>query len=141
MLTVSLAQADGTLPSGPQTLSATVNGTTTTCSFTLPLATSGGAGPVACPGGLQLAIQATESCTSTNNGQGSTLRCTPIAGQFHELLTFMGAPGMVHVTQTSGGATLVDQTVTPSYKKTYPNGPDCDPGCSQASVSLVLATM
>ena len=75
---------------------------------------------------------------TTNDGKSATLTCTPIAGRFSEDVTLMGTPAMVHLTQTSGGATLVDMTVTPTYTKTQPNGPGCDPICSQASSALVL---
>jgi len=135
--TATLAQADGALPSGPQTLTVAVDGATATCSFTLPLAS--GAGFVDCPNGLQLLVRQAENCATTMNAQTATLTCTPVPGQFSEELTIVGKPATVHVTQTSNGATLVDAAVTPSYQKSQPNGAGCDPICSQASESLVLA--
>jgi hypothetical protein len=136
--TATLARADGALPSGAQTLTVTASGATTTCSFTLPLASPSG-GSVDCPSGFQLFVLPAQSCTSTNDGGVATLSCTPIAGQFTEQLTILGTPTTVHVTQTSNGATLLDQTVAPPYKTSQPNGPGCDPICSQGSGTFVLA--
>jgi hypothetical protein len=136
----TLATADGALPSGTQTLTVTADGTTVTCSFSLPLATGAGSVP-SCPSALQLQIRQASTCMTTDDGTAKTRSCTPVAGQFSEVLTLVGTPAMVHVTQTSADATLVDQTVTPTYTKTQPNGPGCDPICSQAGSALVLAPM
>jgi hypothetical protein len=135
----TLEEASGALPTGMQTLTVTADGVTTTCSFTLPLETPTGVGAVDCPSGIELLILEAQSCTSTTNGTTKTLSCTPIAGHFSEELTIRGKPATVHLTQTSNGATLVDVTVAPAYQMHQPNGPGCDPICSQASGGFVLA--
>lgn len=72
-------------------------------------------------------------------GQVQTQLCTPVAGKFDELVTLVGSPTTVHVTQTVGGATYLDETATPTYATTRPNGPSCEPVCSQATLTWVLA--
>jgi hypothetical protein len=138
--TATLARADGTLPSGAQKLTVTADGATTTCSFTLPPASPSGGG-VDCPSGFQLFVLPAQSCASTNNGTVATQTCTPLAGQFSEELTILGTPATVHVMQMSNGATVIDATVAPLYKVTQPNGPGCDPICSQGGGALVLSGM
>jgi len=138
--TATLARADGTLPAGAQTVTVTADGATATCSFTLPPASPGG-GSVDCPSGFQLFVLPAQSCTSTNDGSVETQTCTPVAGRFSEQLTILGTPATVHVMQMSNGTTLLDQTLAPPYTKTQPNGPGCDPICSQGSGAFVLAGM
>lgn len=45
-------------------------------------------------------------------------------------------PQQVAVSVTRDGQTLVDKTVTPTYRTSRPNGPQCAPECRQASLPL-----
>jgi hypothetical protein len=121
-----------------QTLTVTADGAATTCSFTLPLASGGS---VTCPSGLQVVIMQKQTCTTMTGAYATSQTCTPVAGKFSELLTLTSTPAAVHVTQTSDGATLLDTMVSPTYRMSQPNGPGCDPICSQGSGSLVLGAM
>jgi len=132
-LTATLHDATGGLPAGKQVLTVTANGTTLTCSFTLPRA--GGAGAETCPKGLTVTIVQAQSCETT--GAGAT--CTPIADQFQEKVTLVGSPTTVMVSQTVDGKSYLAETATPTYTTTRPNGPNCAPVCSQAMVEWVLA--
>jgi hypothetical protein len=137
--TATVQDANGSLPSGMQTLTVTADGATTTCSFTLPLATGGGA--VTCPGGLQVLVRQGQTCVASGSGAYKTQSCTPDAGKLSEVVTLTGKPATLHFTQTVDGATALDQTLTPAYTSAQPNGPGCDPVCAQASAMLTLASM
>lgn len=52
--------------------------------------------------------------------------------------TINEAPETVHVVVTLDGATVYDETVTPEYTTSQPNGPDCPPVCQSASVPIEL---
>lgn len=49
-----------------------------------------------------------------------------------------GAPAAVEVTVKRGGATLTKSSLTPSYKTSQPNGPDCSPTCKHADERLTF---
>ncbi len=54
-------------------------------------------------------------------------------------ITLANGPAQVDVTITHNGQTLVQKTITPTYKTSRPNGPQCEPQCRQASVELFAA--
>jgi hypothetical protein len=135
-LTATLRDANGGLPSGMQTLSVTADGATTTCSFTLPLAANQSP---QCPSPLMVVVIQDQTCKTSGTPQYMTQTCTPVAGKFSEQVSIMGKPTMARFTATVDGAPYLDETVTPTYTTTQPNGPGCDPICSQAGVTLVLA--
>jgi hypothetical protein len=137
MFVVTLHDANGGLPAGMQTLTVTADGATTTCSFTLPLAS--GSGSPSCPTGPAVQITQAMSCVSTGTPGYMSQTCTPIAGKFSEVVTLSGMPAAVHVTVAVGGTTYLDDALTPAYKTSRPNGPNCDPICSQGSDERVLA--
>lgn len=53
-------------------------------------------------------------------------------------LRFEGTPETLAVALTRDGAPLFDESSTPSYAESQPNGPDCGPHCRQGSVDLVV---
>jgi hypothetical protein len=138
--TAQVSDASGGLPAGAYTLAVTADGAMTTCSFTLPLAKlpSGGTMGIDCPSGLTVIITQGQTCTTMGTAQYQTQTCTPVAGELTETISIAGKPTTLHVTQTVNGATVLDQMVTPAYTTTRPNGPDCDPVCSQASARWTL---
>ena len=71
-------------------------------------------------------------------GNSVSQRCDPIPGQFIEGCALQGTPTNVRIVQMVDGVVLLDESIAPTYKVVYPNGPDCDPGCKQASASLTL---
>jgi hypothetical protein len=135
-LTATLRDANGSLPSGMQTLTVTADGATTMCSFTLPLAANQSP---QCPSPLLVLVIQDRTCVTTGDGSYMMQTCTPVPGKFSEQIMLMSKPATVHFTATVDGTTYLDETVTPTYVTTQPNGPGCDPICSQAGVSLLLA--
>jgi hypothetical protein len=136
-LTATLHDATGGLPSGKQVLTVMENGMTLTCSFTLPRPAQGGG--ITCPQGLTVTVVQAQTCVTSGDGTYQTQVCTPVAGKFNEVVAIVGSPTTLHVTQTVDGASYLDQTTTPTYTTTRPNGPNCEPVCSQASMEWVLA--
>src|SRR5260221_2198681 len=107
--TATLHDTTGGLPSGKQVLTVTANGTTLTCSFTLPRPATGG---ITCPKGLTVSVVQAQTCVTSGTGQYQTLTCTPVAGKFNEVVAIVGSPTTLHVNQTVDGATYLDQTTT-----------------------------
>jgi hypothetical protein len=139
--TATAQDANGSLPSGMHTIQVTADGATLSCSFTLPLANlpGGGTAGIDCPIGLHVQVLQPSTCIATGTPNYKTQTCTPVAGKLNEIIVITGKPTTVHVTETVDGATFLDETATPAYKTSQPNGPDCDPICSQASAEWVLA--
>jgi hypothetical protein len=139
--TATVHDANGALPTGMHALTVTAGGAVLRCVFTVPLPTrpGGGTAGLDCPAGLQVQVIPKITCVTTSTPSAKTQSCMPVAGELDELITVMGNPASLHVTQTVDGATYLDQTVTPTYTTSRPNGPGCEPLCSQASAEWVLA--
>jgi hypothetical protein len=139
--TATVHDSNGGLPSGMHAITVTADGAILRCVFTVPLATlpGGGTAGLNCPAGLQVQVIQRTTCVTSGTPNYQTQTCTPVAGKFNELIVVVGKPTSLHVTQTVDGATFLDQTVTPAYTTSQPNGPDCDPICSQGSAEWVLA--
>jgi len=138
---VTVARADGSIPSGTHLVEVTADGTTISCTFQVPLAQQPGGGSAApqCPQGLGVFIGQASSCTETDSGTTKSQTCVPIAGHFFEDITVIGKPTQVHVRMTVDGAAVLDRTETPVYQLNQPNGPGCDPVCQQASAQWTFS--
>src|SRR5450432_902102 len=73
-LMATLHDGSGGLPSGKQVLTVVANGTTLTCSFTLPRPANGAA--VTCPKGLEVSIMQAQTCVTSGTGPYQTRLCT-----------------------------------------------------------------
>lgn len=49
-------------------------------------------------------------------------------------------PESLHITLEQGERVVLDAEVTPDYSTSQPNGPGCDPVCTEASVELQLSS-
>jgi hypothetical protein len=49
-----------------------------------------------------------------------------------------GNPKTIKVTLTRDERTLLSDTRSPKYERSYPNGSDCDEGCSQGGYELTF---
>jgi hypothetical protein len=76
------------------------------------------------PGGGDVEVEVT--------GLGRTIRCT----QTGALL--QGAPENVRLVFTFPDAKVADVTLKPKYQTVEPNGPECEPTCDQAEVTVDL---
>jgi hypothetical protein len=79
-------------------------------------------------------------CSSThspdgNSGSGS---CTPIPDEYDVSLELAGNPKTIGITLTRDDQTLLADERSPKYERNYPNGSDCDEGCSQGSYELTF---
>jgi hypothetical protein len=82
---------------------------------------------------------APSSCTDANVLLGVSGSALPAAQQSLSELQFNTAPAHVTVTVTRDGAVIGTKDLTPTYKKSQPNGPDCEPTCNSASDTLPLS--
>lgn len=90
-----------------------------TCTVTLPFASVDPG--VQCDAQVQLGTS------------GSAL---PAANHSLVGLTLPDTPTQVTVTVSRDGQQLASQVFSPTYKTSRPNGPKCDPECTQASATL-----
>lgn len=63
----------------------------------------------------------------------------PASQQAFSGLNFPGNPETVTIELQRDGSTLTRRTFTPAYQTTQPNGPGCEPICTQASDTFALA--
>jgi hypothetical protein len=73
-------------------------------------------------------------CNADHCWQG----CTPIPGKFTGRLAVDGTPARVDLTLSRDGAPVLVETAEPLYEDVYPNGPECDAVCRQASFEYTL---
>lgn len=94
---------------------------------------------VTCRGSLPL--NACDMPSLTCDGEGvmiteSGCALPPEAQGFGDIQISSG-PRQVAISITRDGQTLVEKTVTPTYRTARPNGSQCEPECRQASVPLL----
>ena len=108
-------------PAGAVEIAVTADGTTTTCTLTLPYAS--------CDNVVQ--------CDKPNPGFFiETSGCALPAAQ-HSIGGVAWAetgPQNVTIVVSQDGTMLGTQTFMPTYETSRPNGPDCEPVCSQATM-------
>ena len=130
----TLSRADGSFPAGAHRVDIIADGVTMSCAFNFA-----GSGVVAtCPSGLDVTVGPAETCMEFRSGNGVGYRCDPIPGQFIERLTLRATPSQMRVVQSVDGVALLDQAMAPTYEAAYPNGPECEPVCQQATATLSL---
>jgi hypothetical protein len=137
----TVRNADGSVPPGTHVLDVTADGMTLTCTYKVPfeILPSGGTAVPQCPAGLSVGIgQDCVAETSQFDG-GVSFTCMPIPNRFFETLTLTGKPAQIHVRLTVEGVVALDKNEAPTYAKTQPNGPGCDPICYQASATWSIA--
>jgi hypothetical protein len=96
------------------------------------------------PGEYQITIEADGDiieCTGTVPSSGVVLACSgephpEMAGKFET--TIAGAPRQVRVTVRRDGVSIADETLTPTYSESQPNGAGCLPICFRAQEVVSL---
>jgi hypothetical protein len=73
------------------------------------------------------------------SGAATSSSCRPIAGQLHAMLSLAGTPAQVVVDVSRNGVELSSRTVSLTYEVFQPNGPNCGPGCNEASATITVA--
>ena len=74
-----------------------------------------------CGDSVRVAVRDEWNCDDANVG------CIP-TGRQEEQIGIWGTPSMMTLT-LSGGAKTLSQSFVPKYVMSFPNGPECDPGC------------
>ena len=136
----TVATASGAFPSGMHKIDVTVDGVVISCAFAFPLATlpSGGTASPSCPTGLTVDVLPATICTSSDTDAAKTIQCAPVSGRFVEQIAVLGKPVQVGVQQSIDGTGILDQTVTPIYQSSQPNGAGCAPTCQLATETWTL---
>lgn len=130
--TITTATADKGWAAGEYTLELTVDGDEVSCAYRWPDAPQAGSGTVVqCSPTVTVSVIPVTTCTETTDGDSVSQSCTPVPGQFTQLLTIQGTPARVDVAVRRDGAPLGERSFTPAYQTSYPNGKDCPPACRQ----------
>ncbi len=117
--------SDAEWPAGDYRFVVDVEGTTTTCSGSLPLPPCE-TRAITCD--REGVVQITESGCALSAEQHA----------FGELHFLQGTPSSVRVEIYHQDRAVAQQSFTPTYQTVQPNGPGCGPICEQASVELPL---
>lgn len=141
--TLTLRTADGTWPDGAYTLTLGVEGTTHTCSMSVPedLPPLGSVMQLTCQPGLGFpgaSLQQDAVCQEQQSGDAISQSCTPVPDQYTLTMGVQGTPATLAVSVTREGSTLIEQNVSLAYTEFQPNGEGCEPVCRQASAALTL---
>ncbi len=126
------------VPAGTHTVDVVADGAAMTCTFSFPPDPPTGGIAAQCSSGLTVFVEPDMICSTMQLGTATWEACQPIAGKFTESIWVAGTPGEVQVQQTVGGTVILDQTVTPTYQTTEPNGPGCGPTCHQAGAEWTI---
>jgi hypothetical protein len=118
-LTISLKKASGSWEPGMYSVEIDADGKKIACTTQIPLS---GASPSSCDDAAVLLGTSGSALPASEHGLSD--------------LIFHSAPKQVSVTVSRDGAMLATKDFTPTYQKSQPNGPDCEPICNQASDSL-----
>lgn len=108
-----------TVPAGNHTLTVTIDGAATSCSFHLP----------------ELANPVNDPCAA---GFSLNVPGQPTDGKFTETIRVLGTPSSIEVQQTLDGTVVLDQTLSPTYQTNQPNGPGCAPICHRATAAWTI---
>jgi hypothetical protein len=138
--TATVSVTASAVPAGTHTVVVTADGTSSSCSFTLPpqnLA-AGDNAAAQCPAGLEVIVGATQVCMTTQSGDVTASHCDPVPGQLTEQISVMGSPASIRVEQSVGGTVVLDQSATPAYQTNEPNGSGCGPICHQAGADWTI---
>jgi hypothetical protein len=123
-LTISFEKASAAWEPGMYSIDIDADGKKITCSTKLPLVAND---PLP------------SSCTDASVLLGVSGSALPAAEHALSELHFTSAPANVKVTVTRDGAMVATQDFTPSYQKSQPNGPDCEPTCNSATGTLPIS--
>ena len=133
----TIEAASASLPPGAHRMDVTADGTTLSCTFSVPVEPlpAGGLPAPACSPGLMLFVGPAVTCTTVQSGTAQGQRCDPIPDRVQERLSVAGTPTTITVTQWAGATMIFQQTATPTYQLSRPNGPECEPICRQATAA------
>jgi hypothetical protein len=122
-LLIAFDHLRGVWTPGTYHIEVTADGATGACAVTLPLD---------CP--------ASASCTGNRAWTPSLAGCiqSPSSFAIGGVSFSESSPAEVTVRITLDDRELGMARFTPSYKTSYPNGPDCDPTCHTASASVEI---
>lgn len=110
-------------PAGSYSVLVQLDGTTQVlCIATLPFATTSSGG----------------TCNAQNVRLGTSGQMLPAAQQGLTDVHIDGTPKTVRIEVKRDGQVELSADLTPSYLTSTPNGPKCDPVCTQASAQLAI---
>jgi len=115
-------------PSGSYVIEVTADGESTVCEITLPLRACGAEGSARCSGKLGASL-GESGCALPPDQHG--ISGVAIHGQY---------PAQIALQVTRNGQEMLSKSLTPTYETLRPNGPECEPTCQSASLSVPVGT-
>jgi hypothetical protein len=140
-VSISLRPTDGFWPDGDYTFALVVDGQTQSCIANVPkdLPQNGNIAEFACsPKDRSVYWTQDTSCQEQRDGNSVSQTCALIPNRFTANTNVSGTPAVFSVSLERDGVELIGQTVSPTYKESRPNGPECGPVCRQAKVELTF---
>jgi len=142
-LSLALRTADGTWFNGSYALTFDVDGKLHTCEMILPRdrPATGSLTELSCDPALgwrKPTLEEVTTCQQQTNPGSVSQSCEPIPGHLSLHVFVPDAPQRVKVGVSRDGVTLLEQTVTPNYVESRPNGEDCEPLCRSATATVML---
>jgi len=135
----AMVTMDATMvPAGTHTVDVVADGAVMSCTFSFPPDPSTGGIAAQCSNGLTVFVEPALVCTTMQSATGAWEACQPIDGKFGESIWVSGTPSVVQVQQAVGGTVILDQTVSPTYQTSQPNGPGCGPICHQGGAEWTI---
>jgi hypothetical protein len=126
-VTLIVEPASGDLIAGTHSVTVDADGNVLTCSFDYPLASlpGGGSTPIQCPNGLSVTLVPRQSCVEEKHKESTSYTCTPIPNTNQERIFVSGTPKLISVAQSVDGNLILEQTITPTFIDSEPNGRGC----------------
>jgi hypothetical protein len=140
MLSLALHPARGNFDEGSYVLELDTGAETFACQFAIPnaLPTRGSAQNVECTRPLSAFLSQRSACTEQRQGNAISQTCEPIPGEYELHVSLTATPTKLRVRIQRDGEALLDREEQPKYETSRPNGPGCEPECTQARVALEI---
>lgn len=135
---LTLATADRKWPAGAYRFRYTLPDAVITCEVSVPeqLPARTSISARCSSGSMHLAPHAV--CVESRTADAVTQSCSPADGELIGSVSFDGTPSNVGIQVERHGVVILDKEERFAYASLRPNGPDCEPLCRQASVSVLV---
>ena len=141
-VSVQLTTADGAWPDGRyEVVMQLDDGQTKRCQASMPADLPehiGSASNLECDPALSAQLSTQSSCRAVTSGDAETETCVPMPGRFQLELWLQSTPQQLDLRILRDGQAVLEQTVSPQYEGSQPNGPDCEPTCRGAQLQMQI---
>ena len=130
---IHVRSADGKIQHPPRKFRIEIEGRVVECTEPHDIVELGGCND----GEINVVMRETSACDTEQQSYALSAQCKG-TGRFEDAVLIQGTPSVLRVIVKSAEKTIADRTIRPSYKSNRPNGPDCEPACTDGEAVLVL---